>query len=247
MVSNGSEPGAAPGSEPGFAPSSAPGSGRGPELATGSGFEPASAAPPPLATTTASALKIAVVGPVGVGKTTLVTSVSEIRPLTTEEHMAADADRDRSSVPDKATTTVAMDFGRISLSDQLVLYLFGTPGQERFWFLWDGLVTGALGAVVLVDVRRLAESFDVLERLEKREVAFMVAVNRFPDAPVHPLPTLRAALDLPEAVPIVYCDARDRDSCRDVLLTLARYLLALITPLEPTTPPPAATGPSPAE
>jgi signal recognition particle receptor subunit beta len=134
---------------------------------------------------------------------------------------------DTSHVPQKKTTTVAMDFGRISLSDRLVLYLFGTPGQERFWFLWDGLVDGALGAVVLVDVRRLAESFDVLERLERRGVAFIVAANCFPDAPVHPLDDLRAALDLPDAVPLLYCDARERDSCREVLLTLTRYLLSV--------------------
>lgn len=182
---------------------------------------------PGLAATTATALKIAVVGPLGVGKTTLVTSVSEIAPLTTEERMSrtvAGGD-DTSHVPQKKTTTVAMDFGRISLSDRLVLYLFGTPGQERFWFLWDGLVDGALGAVVLVDVRRLAESFDVLERLERRGVAFIVAANCFPDAPVHPIEDLRAALDLPDTVPVVYCDARERDSCREVLLTLTRYLL----------------------
>jgi signal recognition particle receptor subunit beta len=179
-----------------------------------------------LAVTTATALKVAVVGPVGVGKTTLVTSVSEIRPLTTEESMSAG--RDNVTGPaHKDTTTVAMDFGRISLSESLVLYLFGTPGQDRFWFLWDGLVTGALGAVVLVDVRRLAESFDVLERLEKRSVAFIVAANQFPGAPVHPVPDLRAALDLPESVPIMYFDARDRASCREVLLTMARYLLSL--------------------
>jgi signal recognition particle receptor subunit beta len=184
-----------------------------------------SEAPPALAATTASALKIAIVGPVGVGKTTLVTSVSEITPLTTEERMSGDDDP--GSGTGKQSTTVAMDFGRISISERLVLYLFGTPGQERFWFLWDGLVSGALGAIVLVDVRRLAESFDILERLERRGVAFMVAANCFPDAPVHPVPDLRAALDLPAAVPIVYCDARERDSCREVLLTLVRYLLAL--------------------
>jgi signal recognition particle receptor subunit beta len=120
-----------------------------------------------------------------------------------------------------------MDFGRIGLNDRLVLYLFGTPGQERFWFLWDGLVNGALGAVVLVDVRRLAESFEVLERLEKRGVAFIVAANRFPDAPVHPVPELRTALDVPESVPVMYCDARERESAREVLLTLSRYLLQL--------------------
>jgi signal recognition particle receptor subunit beta len=171
-----------------------------------------------------------VVGPVGVGKTTLVTSVSEIRPLTTEESMSSGGGDSTPELVRKDTTTVAMDFGRISLSDELVLYLFGTPGQERFWFLWDGLVNGALGAVVLVDVRRLAESFDVLERLEKRGSAFIVAANRFPGAPVHPVPELRAALDLPESVPIMYFDARDRASCREVLLTLARYLLLIAEP-----------------
>ncbi|GAA2048207.1 hypothetical protein GCM10009839_62110 [Catenulispora yoronensis] len=199
--------------------------------------------PPALATTTAAALKVAVVGPVGVGKTTLVTSVSEIRPLTTEEYMTGDADQARGV--DKDHTTVAMDFGRISISDRLVLYLFGTPGQERFWFLWDGLVNGALGAVVLVDVRRLAESFDVLERLEKRGVAFMVAANCFPDAPVYPVPELRAALDLPDVVPIVYCDARDRDSAREVLLTLARYLLVLAESSEAGTESGAEPGTEP--
>lgn len=182
-----------------------------------------------LAATATSALKIAVVGALGVGKTTLVSSVSEISPLTTEEVMsktASDVD-DASGVPAKRTTTVAMDFGRISLNERLVLYLFGTPGQERFWFLWDGLVDGALGAVVLIDVRRLDESFEVLERLESRGVAFIVAANGFPDAPHYPIATLRTALDLPESVPIVHCDARDRASCRDVLLMLSRYLLAL--------------------
>jgi len=124
---------------------------------------------------------------------------------------------------------VAMDFGRISLSDELVLYLFGTPGQERFWFLWNGLFQGALGAVVLIDTRRLAASFDVLGQLEERGVPFVVAVNRFPDSPAHPVEELRAALDLPESVPIVDCDARDRASSRDVLLALMRYLFTLTT------------------
>ena len=182
-----------------------------------------------LMSTTSAAVKIAIVGSLGVGKTTLVTSVSEIRPLTTEEAMtrAGAGVDDVTGVESKTTTTVAMDFGRISLSDQLVLYLFGTPGQERFWFLWDGLVDGALGAVVLVDTRRLQESFDVLDRLERRGAAFIVAVNLFPGAPVHSISTLRKALDLPEVVPILHCDARNRQSCRDVLLTLTRYLLAL--------------------
>jgi signal recognition particle receptor subunit beta len=124
-----------------------------------------------------------------------------------------------------------MDFGRISINEELVLYLFGTPGQERFWFLWRGLFEGALGAVVLVDTRRLEVSFDVIGRLEERGVPFVVAVNSFPGAPEHPLEELRAALDLPGSVPIVVCDARRRDSSRDVLMTLMRYLHSLaVTP-----------------
>ena len=177
----------------------------------------------------ASAVKIVVVGGFGVGKTTLVGAVSEIRPLTTEETMtqAGVGVDDPTGVEDKTVTTVAMDFGRIRLTDQMVLYLFGTPGQERFWFLWDGLFRGALGAVVLVDTRRLAASFDVLAQLEERGVPFVVAVNHFPDSPPHPVADLRAALDLPDAIPIVDCDARSRASSRDVLLALARYLLTL--------------------
>jgi signal recognition particle receptor subunit beta len=183
----------------------------------------------PLEPTTTTALKIAVVGPLGVGKTTLVGSVSEISPLTTEETMsqrAADVDA-LAPASTKTATTVAMDFGRITISERVVLYLFGTPGQERFWFLWDGLVDGALGAVVLVDVRRLEESFDVLERLERRGCAFIVAANGFPDAPVYPAEALREALDLPDEVPVLNFDARKRSSSRDVLIALSRYLLTL--------------------
>jgi uncharacterized protein len=179
---------------------------------------------PGLPATTTVALKIAVVGPLGVGKTTFVTSVSDISPLTTEEPLSGPAP---AGAPRKSTTTVAMDFGRISLDEHVVLYLFGTPGQERFWFLWDGLVEGALGAIVLVDVRRLDESFEVLERLEDRGVPFVVAANCFPDAPLYPVEELRAAMDLPGMVPVVLCDARERPSCRDVLLGLSSYLLEL--------------------
>jgi signal recognition particle receptor subunit beta len=118
-----------------------------------------------------------------------------------------------------------MDFGRITVSPDVALYLFGTPGQERFWFLWDALVDGALGAVVLVDVRRLEDSFGVLGRLEEHGTTFVVAANRFPDAPVHPPEALRAALDLPDSVPVLNFDARSRSSCRDVLVALARHLL----------------------
>jgi signal recognition particle receptor subunit beta len=181
--------------------------------------------------TATAAVKIVIVGGFGVGKTTLVGSVSEIRPLTTEETMTeagVGVDDDYGSAT-KTATTVAMDFGRITITDQLVLYLFGTPGQERFWFLWNGLFEGALGAVVLIDTRRLEVSFDVIGRLEERGVPFVVAVNEFPDAPRYPVTELRTALDLAEDVPIVHCDARIRASSRDVLMTLMRFLHTLTT------------------
>ncbi|WP_455356566.1 GTP-binding protein [Streptomyces sp. SYSU K217416] len=183
--------------------------------------------------TAAAAVKVVIVGGFGVGKTTLVGSVSEIRPLTTEETMtrAGVGVDDTAGVERKSSTTVAMDFGRISINEELVLYLFGTPGQQRFWFLWHGLFEGALGAVVLVDTRRLEVSFDVIGRLEERGVPFVVAVNSFPGAPEHPLEELRGALDLPASVPLVVCDARQRESSRDVLMTLMRYLHTLaVTP-----------------
>jgi signal recognition particle receptor subunit beta len=179
-----------------------------------------------LPSSVSAAVKIVIVGGFGVGKTTLVGSVSEIRPLRTEETMtqAGVGVDDTVGVEQKVTTTVAMDFGRISLNDQLVLYLFGTPGQQRFWFLWKGLFDGALGAVVLVDTRRLEVSFDVIGQLEERQVPFVVANNAFPDAPRHETEELRAALDLPQHVPIIDCDARHRTSSRDVLMSLMQYL-----------------------
>ncbi|MDW6057831.1 ATP/GTP-binding protein [Streptomyces sp. FXJ1.4098] len=190
-----------------------------------------------LPSSVSAAVKVVIVGGFGVGKTTMVGSVSEIRPLTTEETMtqAGVGVDDIAGVERKTETTVAMDFGRISLNDQLVLYLFGTPGQERFWFLWDGLFEGALGAVVLIDTRRLEVSFDAVGRLEERAVPFVVAINAFPHAPVHPMSELRAAMDLPDSVPMVDCDARDRGSSRDTLLTLVRYLHSLTT-VTPETP-----------
>ncbi|GAA2144291.1 ATP/GTP-binding protein [Kitasatospora kazusensis] len=185
-----------------------------------------------LPSSAATAVKVVIVGGFGVGKTTLVGAVSEIRPLTTEETMTqagADVD-DTVGVERKTATTVAMDFGRISVNDELVLYLFGTPGQQRFWFLWNGLFEGALGAVVLVDTRRLEVSFDVIGRLEERGVPFVVALNSFPESPSYPTEELRAALDLPAEVPIVHCDARTKESSRDVLMALMRYLYSLTTP-----------------
>ncbi|MEU7313974.1 ATP/GTP-binding protein [Streptomyces sp. NPDC007083] len=179
-----------------------------------------------LPSSASSAVKIVIVGGFGVGKTTLVRSVSEIRPLTTEETMtrASTGIDDLAGVERKSATTVAMDFGRISLNEELVLYLFGTPGQQRFWFLWNGLFEGALGAVVLVDTRRLEVSFDVIGRLEEAGVPFVIAVNAFPDAASYPTEELRSALDLPTSVPIVVCDARRRESSRDVLISLMHHL-----------------------
>ncbi|MYW01580.1 ATP/GTP-binding protein [Streptomyces sp. SID3343] len=184
-----------------------------------------------LPATATSAVKVVVVGGFGVGKTTLVGAVSEIRPLTTEETMtqAGVGIDDLSGVESKTTTTVAMDFGRISLNERLVLYLFGTPGQERFWFLWNGLFDGALGAVVLVDTRRLEVCFDVMGRLEDRGVPFVVAVNSFPRSPTYSMSELRTALDLDDSVPMIDCDARERGSSRDVLMELMQYLYTLTT------------------
>ncbi|MFE9353854.1 ATP/GTP-binding protein [Streptomyces olivaceoviridis] len=179
--------------------------------------------------TAQAAVKIVIVGGFGVGKTTMVGSVSEIRPLTTEETMTQagiGVDDDYGS-ESKTATTVAMDFGRISITEKLVLYLFGTPGQERFWFLWNGLFEGALGAVVLVDTRRLEVSFDVMGRLEEGGVPFVVAVNSFPDAPRYPIEELRTALDLSPDIPIIECDVRRRASSKDVLMTLMGFLHSL--------------------
>ena len=172
--------------------------------------------------------KILVAGGFGAGKTTLVSTISEVRPLYTEEALtsASLAHDDLSGVSGKTTTTVAMDFGRITIGKHLVLYLFGTPGQERFWFMWDELAYGALGAVVLADTRRLSDCFPSVDYFEKRQVPFVVAVNCFDDAPHYDPRDVRIALDLDPSVPAVLCDARKFDSVRQVLITLVEHVLA---------------------
>ncbi|MBW8088005.1 ATP/GTP-binding protein [Streptomyces hygroscopicus subsp. hygroscopicus] len=191
---------------------------------------PGSAGHAPLRESASNGLKIVIVGGFGVGKTTMVKSVSEIRPLSTEETMtqAGVGIDDASLVRDKTTTTVAFDFGRISLDEQMVLYLFGAPGQERFWFLWDRLFAGTLGAVVLVDTNRLADSWYALDRLEHHGTPFIVARNNFTE-PRHSLEDVREALDLSPDVPMIDCDARKRDSSKAVLVALARHLYSLST------------------
>jgi uncharacterized protein len=181
-----------------------------------------------VAATVARSVKILVVGAFGVGKTTLIGSVSEIPPLRTEETMTtASVGVDPASGADgKTTTTVAMDFGRITVSPEIVLYLFGTPGQRRFWDLWEGLAEGAVGVLVLVDMRRLESSFEVLDQLEMRTaMPFAIAVNQFPDAPAYPTEELRTALDLLPDTPIVVCDARTKGSAVSALITLVEHAL----------------------
>ncbi|MEV4515664.1 ATP/GTP-binding protein [Dactylosporangium sp. NPDC049525] len=178
-----------------------------------------------------TAIKILVAGGFGAGKTTLVGAVSEIRPLQTEESLTAAGigTDDLTGVERKSTTTVAMDFGRITIGQDVVLYLFGTPGQDRFWFLWDELALGALGAVVLADTRRLADCFPSIDYFERRNTPFVVAVNCFDDASAYTEVEVREALDLDGHVPLLLCDARDRESSKAVLIGLVEHVLTLST------------------
>lgn len=179
----------------------------------------------PLRHTASDGLKIVIIGGFAVGKTTMVRSVSEIRPLNTEETMttAGIGVDSTAGVGGKTTTTVAFDFGRLTLNERMVLYLFGAPGQERFWFIWDQLFSGCLGAIVLVDSRRIEDCWYAIDRLEEQGTPFVVARNVF-GVPRHDLRQVREALDLPDEVPMIDCDARDRECSKEVLVRLVQHL-----------------------